>query len=125
MVAHPDIHPFWGNFRVGGYSPRTAGYLELDANCRILFCRGAAYRLGLCCKGVRASRRRYQEPMVMQSRASSAPVTAKGTTAPERSEAKSAWRESFRDRYKMTAAKLRLATASMGKTADHGRQPMP
>ena len=29
------------------------------------------------------------------------------------------------DRYKMTAAKLRLAMASMGKTADHGRQPMP
>jgi hypothetical protein len=25
----------------------------------------------------------------------------------------------------MTAAKLRLAMASMGKTADHGRQPMP
>ena len=29
------------------------------------------------------------------------------------------------DRYKMTAAKLRLAMASMGKTADHGRHPMP
>ena len=50
---------FWG-FRIGGDSPRTAGYLELDANCRILSCWGAAYRLGLCCKGVRAARRRYQ-----------------------------------------------------------------
>ena len=31
----------------------------------------------------------------MQSRASSAPVAAKGTMAPERSEAKSVWRGSF------------------------------
>ena len=29
------------------------------------------------------------------------------------------------DWYKMTAAKLQLAMASMGKTAAHGRQPMP
>ena len=23
MVANPDITPFWGNFRLGGYPPRT------------------------------------------------------------------------------------------------------
>jgi hypothetical protein len=69
-------------------------FWELNANCRI-FCGGAGHWLGLCCKDGRTSRGRYKEPMVMQSRASSAPVTANGTTAPDWSEAKSAWRGCF------------------------------
>src|ERR1700691_2235856 len=63
-------------------------YFGLDAKWGILLWR-RAYRLGLCCRGVRASRSMYQEPMVMQSAASRAPATANGSAGPVRSEAKS------------------------------------
>ena len=29
MVANPDRHPFWGNFRVGGHSPETPKFVAL------------------------------------------------------------------------------------------------
>ena len=98
MVANPDITPFWGNFRIGGYpdkeprstqpSPRQTGLRHLG--------RLAEFEREL-------SSERTKVGLIF--------VRARSRKAG--------------DRYKMTAAKLRLAMASMGKTADHGRQPMP